>query len=282
MNLRVAGAQIAVTRNVESNVRAIQRAIAFAAQEQADILLTPEGSLSGYTPRFDVEEVQEALRTVTGWAREAGVGLALGTCCVGPDAVGHDGVCYNQLRFYTPAGVYLGFHSKTLTCGTWDDPPRGEINDYGVQPLRTFDLGSVRVGGLICNDLWANPGCTPQADPHLSQQLARMGARIIFHAVNGGRDGSEWSRVAWQYHESNLRMRARAGQVWVVTVDSCHPPELPCSAPSGVLDPAGDWACRVDPQGERFFAHTIVLPDAVAGQDIDNRNAAGNREGAEG
>ena len=28
-------------------------------------------------------------------------------------------------------------------------------------------------------------------DPHLTQQLARMGARVVFHAVNGGRDGGE-------------------------------------------------------------------------------------------
>ena len=195
-----------------------------------------------------------ALQTVTGWAREAGVGLALGTCMVEAD-----GVCYNQLRFYLPDGTYLGFHSKTLTCGTWDDPPQGEINDYGVAPLRTLNYNGICVGGLICNDLWANPQCTPMPDPHLSQQLARMGARIVFHAVNGGRNGSEWSRVAWQYHESNLRMRARAGGLWVVTVDNCHPPDMPCSAPSGVIDPNGDWVCTADPRGEQVFAYTVVL-----------------------
>jgi predicted amidohydrolase len=256
VKIRVAGAQIPVTREVESNVQAIRRAISYAAREGADILLTPEGSLSGYTPTFDLQAVREALETVTGWAREAGVGLALGTCMLEAG-----GVCYNQLRFYLRDGAYLGFHGKTLTCGTWDDPPQGEINDYGVAPLRTFQYNGIGVGGLICNDLWANPECTPVPDPHLSQQLARRGARIVFHAVNGGRDGSEWSRVAWQYHEANLRMRARAGGLWVVTVDNCHPPDLPCSAPSGVIDPNGDWACRVDPRHEHFFAHTIALPD---------------------
>ena len=81
----------------------------------------------------------------------------------------------------------------------------------------------------------------------------------MFHAVNGGRDGSEWADVAWRYHEANLQMRARAGQVWVVTVDSCFPPELCCSAPSGVVDPRGEWVCRAAPQGEQFFVHTIAL-----------------------
>ena len=254
MQIRVAGAQIPITRDVAQNVQAIGRAIAYAAHEKADVLLTPEGSLSGYTPAFDRAAVEEGLRVVTRGARQAGIGLALGTC-----AVEADGACYNQLRFYLPDGTYLGYHSKTLTCGTWDDPPRGEINDYAVAPLRTFDYGGICVGGLICNDLWANPGCTPVPDPHLSQQLARRGARILFHAVNGGRDGGPWSRVAWQYHEANLRMRARAGRLWVVTVDNCHPQQIPCSAPSGVIDPHGDWACTTPPQGEQFFAYTIVL-----------------------
>ena len=146
----------------------------------------------------------------------------LAPCFIEPD----DGKCYDQLRFYSATGEYLGFHSKILTCGTLTDPAEGEINDYAVRPLQFFDYPDVRVGGLVCNDLWANPGCTPMPDPHLTQQLSRMGARIIFHAVNGGRDGSVWSELAWQYHEANLRMRAHAGSVWIVTVDNCFPLNL--------------------------------------------------------
>ena len=83
---------------------------------------------------------------------------------------------------------------------------------------------------------------------------------MIFHAVNGGRDGSEWSTgTVWDFHESNLRLRARAGRVWVVTVDNCLPTHIPCSAPSGVIDPEGTWVCRAERQGEQFFAHTIDL-----------------------
>ena len=116
------------------------------------------------------------------------------------------------------------------------------------------------VGGLICNDLWANPQCTPGPDPHLTQQLAEMGARVIFHAVNGGRDGSDYARdVIWPFHESNLLMRTKAGKVWIVTVDNCHPTDIPCSAPSGVIDPQGQWTVKAKPVGEQFFVHTIEL-----------------------
>ncbi len=254
MQLRVSGAQIPVTGDIEANVQAILRGLDFAAAEKADVLLTPEGSLSGYTHEFDVQAVSAALDEVSARARECGLGLALGTCFV----EGGDARCYNQIRFYDRDGEFRGFHSKTLTCGSMTDPPRGEIERYAVAPLSTFALGDVTVGGLICNDMWANPACTPIPDPHLSHQLAVMGARVIFHAVNGGRDGGDWSRgTVWEFHESNLRMRARASGVWVVTVDSCHPPDIPCSAPSGVIDPHGNWVCRAAPQGEQFFAHAI-------------------------
>jgi len=255
VKLRVAGAQIPVTRNVAANVEAISRAIDFAGSEGADILLTPEGSLSGYTPDFDVDEVEEGLERVKALAREAHVGLALGTCRIEPE----DGHCYNQIRFYDTDGAYLGFHSKTLTCSTLTNPPQGEINDYAVARLHTFEFQGVGIGGLICNDLWANPLCTPGPDSHLSQRLAEWGTRVIFHAVNGGRDGGEWSEVYWNYHESNLRLRARAGGVWIVTVDNCFPMKWRCSAPSGVLDPGGNWACRTRPQGVDYFVYTIEL-----------------------
>jgi predicted amidohydrolase len=255
MKLHVAGAQLSVTTDVGSNIAALERAIDWAGARGADILLTPEGSLSGYTPAFDVRAVREALEQVTARAREARLGLALGTCFIEPE----DAKCYNQIRFYAPDGTFLGFHNKTLTCGSLTEPPRGEIEHYAVRPLRTFVLNGVCIGGLICNDLWANPQCTPVPDPHLSQQLSHMGARIVFHAVNGGRDGSEWSGVAWRYHEANLRMRARAGRVWVVTVDSSHPPDLPCSAPSGVIDPNGAWLYRSPSQGEHLFSYSIDI-----------------------
>jgi predicted amidohydrolase len=257
MKLRVAGAQLAVTGDIESNAAAILRAVGFAADEKAQVLVTPEGSLSGYTPRFDREAVREALAKVTAAAKAARVALALGTCLVEPD----DGKCYDELRFYAADGRCLGFHTKALLCGTLAEPPAGEINDYGVRPLRTFVLGGLTVGGLVCNDMWANPTCTPMPDAHLSQKLSEMGARVIFHAVNGGRDGSEGSDLAWQYHESNLRLRARAGRLWIVTVDSSHPTHLRCSAPSGVVAPDGRWVCRAEPKGEQYFAYTIALGD---------------------
>lgn len=253
MTLRIAGAQLPVTRDVDENLKGIFRALDFAASKSADLLLTPEGSLSGYTHEIDMDATQEALALVTNRAKSEGVALALGTCFVEVD-----GKCYNQIRFYEKDGTFLGFHSKTLTCGSMTEPPRGEINHYAVKALQTFQIQGVAVGGLICNDLWANPGCTPISDPHLAHQLATMGAQVIVHAVNGGRNGSAFSKeVVWPFHQSNLQLRARASTVWIATVDSCFPCDIPCSAPSGVVDPDGQWAVKAESIGEQFYVYTI-------------------------
>jgi predicted amidohydrolase len=260
MQIRVCGAQVPVTADIPANLAAICRSLDGAAEHGANLLLTPEGSLSGYTADFDQDAVTRALDVILERASAAAVALALGTCFVEPE----DGRCYNQIRFYAADGTYQGFHSKTLTCGSLEQPSRGEIEHYAVRPLRLFDLLGVPVGGLICNDLWANPQCTPGPDPHLTQQLAGMGARIIFHAVNGGRDGGEWSGVAWRFHEANLQMRARAAGAWIVTVDSSFPHKWPCSAPSGVINPDGAWVCRSESVGEQLFVHDLQL-DTGAG-----------------
>lgn len=252
--MRVALAQIAVVADVSENVQTLLRAVDFAVEQRADVLLTPEGSLSGYTHLFDRASVVAGLDEVTARAREGDLALALGTC-----AVEDDDQCYNQIRFYDRDGTLLGFHSKTLCCGTLETPSRGEIEHYSVAPLRTYALNGICVGGLICNDLWANPCCTPMPDPHLTHRLKKMGARVVFHAVNGGRSADPWSAVNGRFHEANLRMRARASALYIATVDNCFPSDLPTSSPSGVVNPQGEWLDRCPDRGEQFMCCDLPL-----------------------
>ena len=108
--LRVAVAQIPVVTDIGANIETISRAIDRAAAQKADVLLTPEGSLSGYTHKFDQSRVQAGLIKLLAKAKAADLALVLGTCFIEPD----DGLCYNQVRFYDADGKFLGFHSKTL------------------------------------------------------------------------------------------------------------------------------------------------------------------------
>ena len=251
--LTIALAQIPVVEDIAANFRAVSEGIRFAKENGADILLTPEGSLSGYTHQFDSKRLDDALRETEQLAKRSGVGLALGTC-----KREADGFCYNELRFYLPDGRYLGCHTKTLLCGTMTDTPQGEINHYRTAPLQVFDFMGVTVGGLICNDMWANPGCTPQPDTHLSHRLAAMGARVIFHAVNGGRNKSRISQVVTkQYHEANILLKAAADRIYIATVDNSDPARIPVSSIGGIAAPDADWAFRLQDQGTQFGVFTI-------------------------
>ena len=70
--LRVAGAQIPVAKDINANYETICRAIDFAIAEKADVLLTPEGSLSGYSHQFDQSDLVTALDRIVSIARSAG------------------------------------------------------------------------------------------------------------------------------------------------------------------------------------------------------------------
>ena len=251
--MKIAGKKIAVTNDVSTNKKNVLIAIEQAANVNAEILLTPEGCLSGYTHKFDQQELDNALDEVLTSAKNSNLGLALGTCFYEDEKK-----CYNQLRFYLPTGKYLGFHSKVLRCGTWDNPSVGEINDFATTPLKVFKWNDeLTIGGIICNDMWANPDCTTLPDGHVSQQLSQKGAKILFHAVNGGRSGDEWSKVVYKYHEANLRMRAKTGKIWIVTVDNSFPINIPSAAPSGIINPDGNWALKAKDIGDDFFSYVI-------------------------
>ena len=253
--MRVAGFQMAVNdSSVRENQQKIFGALEQASAERADILLTPEGSLSGYHNRFDPQEVRKAVEAVCQQAKKLGVGLALGTCYVE-----EDGRCYNQLRFYEKDGRYLGAHAKTLLCSnSLDWPYSGEITCFTSKRLEVFTFQGVVVGGLICNDLWANPACTPMPDPHLTHQLARKGAKIIFHAINGGRGVPHSIALNRAFHEANQCIRAMADGLYIVSVDNAYPLTKDNSCSSGVISPQGKHITRLPTQGEHLFVQDLA------------------------
>ena len=254
--LRVAGAQLPVRNDVHQNLEAITRAIEFAAREKADVLVTPEGSLSGYTHNFNAAATAQAIEVVVQRARQANVALVLGTCFA--DGAG---ARYDAQRFYNREGDYLGFHAKILLCRWMADPKRkGEVDYFKSSPLRTFQLEGLTIGGLVCNDLWANPEWTPMADPHLARQLADQGARVLFFSVNSGQDEGEALALHRAFHESNLRLRARSAKLWVIVANASDPKgQREANCHSGVLAPDGHWLVQADPKGEQFFAQTLVV-----------------------
>jgi predicted amidohydrolase len=244
--LRISGLQMLVTQQVAENERRITAGIARAAADGSDFLLTPEGSLSGYYAGFDREEVSAAVERVRAVAKDAGLGLALGTCC--KEIEGESEHCYNQVRIYTPEGEYLGFHAKILRCSPLDHPGTGEMRDYVEGVVRTFEWRGICFGVLICNDLWATPGYTTMPNPYLPWRLKQMGAQVILHAINSGRDLRHRP-----FHESSTELWARTLGLPIVQVNAAAPEGMPVNARSGLVAADGTRPVSAPDTGEQYF-----------------------------
>ena len=248
--LTVSGLQMVTTNDVAQNEKKILAAIKKAAEEGADFLLTPEGSLSGYTPDFDRQQVADAVERVAAEAKKAKVGLLLGTCY--KQLEDNEEFCYNQVRVYTPEGKYLGYHAKILRCSSLDHPGTGEMAEYVEGTLRTFDYNAIRFGVLICNDLWATPGYTTKPNPYLAWKLKQAGAQLIFHAINSGSNQRQRT-----YHESNVEQWALALKIPILGVNAVQGPDKQVSAPSGLVSPDGKRPFTAHDIGEQFFTCKI-------------------------
>jgi predicted amidohydrolase len=238
--IRVSGVQMFVSHELEDNLPTILRHI---GQTDADFLLFPEMSLTGYHGDFDDATARAAWGEIADACRESGVTALIGTGCKRGDAT------YIQTRIFTESGEVLGTHEKMV-------PTSGDRDFCEPGPeLRTFEHHGVRFGCLICNDLWVTPGCGPYPDPRLTYQLGRQGARVIFHAIHSG-----YSACHTPYHESNLALRAVESQLHIVTANAAKE-EGPVNAATGVVTPQGEWLVQCPREGEQTY--TVEIEVAV-------------------
>lgn len=250
--LMVSGLQMTVTEDVPANERTIRRYLRRAADDCASFLVTPEGSLSGYYAGFDRAEVADAVERVAAEASALGVGLALGTCFKQVD--GGWEYCYNQVRLYAPDGQYLGAHDKILRCSPLGHPGTGEMRDYVEGTLRAFDWNSLRLGALICNDLWATPGYTTTPNPYLPWRLAQLGAQVILHPISSGGD-----QAYRGFHEASVELWARTLGVPIVEVNAAPADGQPVNARSGLVGADGSRLVEVPDVGEQYFSGVLAL-----------------------
>jgi predicted amidohydrolase len=213
---RITLAQIRVRRDVGENLKRIRAAFAQAKKDEAVWIMFPEGALSGYHTKFDQAKVAAALTEVMAMCREARVTCVLGTCWQ------ENGQITNQIVIIDAEGKVVARYVKR--CLTY-----GEAKNYkvGDTPL-VHQVNGLKVGTLICNDLWVTPGFTDGPNPHLTLQQAKAGAQVIFHAVNSGSNAKYRD-----YHESNLKVRSAEAKCPIVVVNAAGDEPINCA--SGVV-----------------------------------------------
>jgi NAD+ synthetase len=209
-SLRIAMAQFDFpVGDVAGNARRIAEMIAFARDEYAaDLVLFPELALSGYPPEdllYRPAFLRECEAAMAGVAKAAsGIVAVVGW----PQAAG--AVVYNAASVLRDGAIEQTYRKRELPNYAVFD----ERRYFDVDPDRedcVFEVGGVRVGLLICEDLWFAepvastakagaqlvlvPNASPfehdkhaQRDALLAQRARETGAGIAYLNLVGGQD----------------------------------------------------------------------------------------------
>lgn len=239
---RIMGVQMQVSDELADNLPVILEHIALAGQLEADVVLFPEMSLTGYHGRFDQTARTEALAEISRACAQHGVAAIVSAGNKQPEGI------YIQMDAYGRDGRWRGAHAKMVpTSGDrkWCIPG---------QSLRTYTCDGLTIGMLICNDLWVTPGCGPYPDPRLAYQLGQRGAQLVFHAINSGHK-PEYT----PYHESNLALRARESGFPICTANAVQDPSQPVNAASGIMRPDGIWQVKAPRVGAGYYIGDVAL-----------------------
>ncbi|MGI8517285.1 MAG: nitrilase-related carbon-nitrogen hydrolase, partial [Acidimicrobiia bacterium] len=209
--MRIAGAQINLTVGaLDANEALITDSMEWAEGEGADVLLLPELSVTGYPPEDLVLKfgfVEDNLDVVRRLATRSGrCTTILGYVDFGQgEQAGADAASLRNL--HNAAAVIQGgewkatYHKILLpNYGVFDE------DRYflpGDDPAFTWDIGGIRCGISICEDIWLPDG--PPA------QQAAAGAEILLNI-----NGSPYHHGKARAREAMLAERARATGVPVI------------------------------------------------------------------
>jgi len=252
-SITVSAIQMIVTEDIDLNKRTIIANIKKAQKIKADFFLTPEGSLSGYTHKFNQKKVEDAIDEIVYFASSAGLILLLGTCFFQ-----NKNICYNQIRIYDRKGKFVGFYAKKFLADKINTTNKWESKYYTPGSFKVFKLEDITFGLLICNDLWTNPEWTSIPVINLVQKCKEMKAKIIFHAVNSGFIIKPSDIRYRRYHHSNLQIRASASKIPIVTVNASSK-KFSVNCCSGIIDSDGNWLIKVPSKKEHFFYYNLKI-----------------------
>ncbi len=262
--IRIAGAQIPVGADIQTNKIEIFKSLDWAKENEVDLLVTPEGSLSGYVASDwwnKLDELNDALKEVEDHQKKLGIELHLGTCLQETEELGN--INRNEIRSYNKKGELF-----QVTVKSYGIAFERCVNKDG-QPLYTwnlpFDERPTSATALICNDMW---GCVEQDGEPINQLLVNANLDLIIHATNGVKFNPKDIRYKAfdAYHNGFLCMTALKALTSIITVDSCVPWDWDgeeskvdvciTSSQSGVVDFTG-WLTDVPRFGRQYFYYDL-------------------------
>lgn len=255
-SLRIAGGQLDLTvGDLSGNEAKIRRAMDWAEENRADVLILPELAISGYPPEDLVLRqgfVDENTAVLERLAAASGSTAVVVGFVDRLDEGGMDddsgGRRATNAAAIIAEGEIKGIYHKSLlpTYGVFDE---GRYFAEGQTPLTLHSIAGVVVGISICEDIWDADG------PPTGQAVG--GAEVLLN-INGSpyHIGKSVERLEM------LTDRATAGGVHVVYVNAVGAQdELVFDGASMVIAPDGTLIHRSPQFVENLFAVDLVIED---------------------
>ncbi len=248
MSLRIALAQLNLfVGDVGGNTQRIIDTAAEARDRlEADLVLFPELSLSGYPPEDLLfhkgmrRQVAAALERVRN--EVSGISMMVGY----PDYT--DDAIYNAAALIRDGKVIANYHKQELPNYLVFDEKR--YFKPGTES-RIVELQGIRVGLLICEDVW---------EPNPARSACHAGAQLLI-VING----SPYSLQYQRRREDIVRARVKDTGLPVVYLNLLGgQDELVFDGGSFVMNAAGEVVQRAAPFKEALYAVDVDLVDGKA------------------
>ena len=253
--LRLAIAQLNTTvGDLDGNVARALEMVAQAEAADADVILLPEMTITGYPP--------EDLVLKPGFVADTRAALekfAAGTsriAAVVGFADGADGDVWNAVAVCAGGRIHGTYHKRHLPNYDVFD----EVRHFrsGDEPLQLFEIAGVPVGITICEDSWIPDGPVTQ--------LARGGARIVVNV-----NGSPFRTRKQELRERVMGHRVEESGVPVVYANLVGgQDELVFDGGSFVVSPSGEGpvvTARCERFTESLDIFDVEVPPSLASRE---------------
>lgn len=250
MILALASPSIAVS--MEDGLDKIERSLAEASAQGAEIVCFPEAYLPGLrgldfeVPPFDQAQHEQVVRTVAQWARAYKIATILGM-----ERLTNAG---RQIVAVVldASGAVQGYQTKNQL-----DPTEEQLYVPG-HTRQLFEVNGIKFGVAICHEGFRYPETVRWA--------ARRGAQIVFHQHCTGSDKAGLQLTAWgaanaPYYEKAMMCRALENTIFFASVNYAFRFQESATsliAPSGIC-----------------MAHLPYGQEGVLVQAIDTKAATG-------
>ena len=217
MNLSVLVAQFPVTFDIQKNLDEMLKIL--KKTKQNDLVVFPEGSLSGYDTdlsfldNIDNSQVVNAIDLLKDEAVNRKIHLWVGTCLF------EEGKWYNTAFGFSPLGNVYRYNKVNLATHERDIFTYGsELEPFALK----FENEIINVGVQLCRDL---------KYPEQWKWLALRDTHIFLHLINAKGDSKE--QPIWK---SQLISRATENQRFIISVNTAAQKQ---KCPTVVINPKG-------------------------------------------